>query len=142
MIGVPVGEYWQITTNLHFYADHIKLLKKRIEPDKTTKLTYHLMSGRSSYGSTLPLIEYPLVFDEELLEVMTFVDAMHKGDLQIYDGNISNTFLRTVVLRMAMAHFLYKNGGIENALDIVDTVSAEDWRQAGHEWLERRNVKL
>jgi hypothetical protein len=140
-IGVDIGEYWQITTNLHLYTDHIELLQKRLNKDMINdRLDYHLLDT-SVYGPKLPLIERPLVFDEELLEIMAFVDAMHHGDLQIYDGNISNTFLREVVLRMAMAHHLYKNGKMVDALDVVEAVSAPDWKQAGREWLERRNVR-
>jgi hypothetical protein len=83
-------------------------------------------------------MDNPRVFDDELLEIMIFLDQMHLGNLTVYDGNISNTFLREVVLRMAMAHYLYKNGEKEDALDIIDTVTAEDWKRAGREWLERR----
>jgi hypothetical protein len=129
MAELEVGEYWQVSTNLHVYYEQYK----RMNLQEGSVLIDSL-----DYGPTLPLVQYPNVFDDELLEVMNFIDDMWAGNLPIYDGNISNTFLREVVLRMAMAHYLYKSGNMTDALDIVDTVTAPDWKQAGREWLERR----
>jgi hypothetical protein len=136
-IGVNIGEYWQVTTNLHLYTDHYqklisKLGEEQPEEDAIEEDKY------SPYGQTLQLVSNPDCFDDELYEVMDFIEKMHQGNLEIYDGNISNAFLREVVLRMAMAHYLYKNGKMIDALDIVDTVTADDWKTAGREWLERR----
>lgn len=137
-VGIPTGSYWQISTNLHLYLVHHELLQKRI-----TQLGMSDLSAIDTlqYGETVPLIEYPREFDEELSEIMEFLDLIHKGEYEIYDGNTSNSFLRTVVLRMALAHCLYKHGKMVDALDIVDTVAAQDWKRAGKEWLERRNVR-
>jgi hypothetical protein len=137
-IGVDLGGYWQITTNLHFYKEHIDLLQGRLEKGATGTIDHYLYDHKS-YDSTLPLMEYPLAFDIELAEVMIMIDNMHIGELEMYDGNISNTFLREVVLKMAKAHCFYKNKQMKEALSIVNTVLAEDWKRAGREWLERRN---
>jgi thymidylate synthase len=133
-VGIEIGEYWQITTNLHMYLDIYRTLCKRAEGGEP--LDQH---QPEKYGTTVPLMEYPHTFDEELLKVMSFIDNMHEGKLEVYDGSISNTFLSQVVMRMAMAHFLYKNNKMIDALDIIDTVVAKDWKRAGKEWLERRN---
>ena len=93
------------------------------------------------YGTTLPLIMYPNQFDGELFEVMSFIIRMQQGDLPYDDQGISNHFLRDVVLPMAYAHACYKNKDIEEAIDQVNTVMADDWKRAGKEWLERRHVR-
>jgi hypothetical protein len=93
------------------------------------------------YESTMPLIDNREYFDDELKETMEWLDGMHEGNLEVYEGNTSNPFLSQVVLRMAMAHYLYKNKKIADSFDIIDTVAAEDWRTAGKAWLERHNGK-
>lgn len=140
-LGLHMGNYWQISTNLHLYRNHIDMMYMRITHDGGTTLAQLLTDNDGYHEMTQPLMTYPEVFDEELQEVIGWIDDIHKGNLKIYEGNISNSFLRQVVLHMAMAHHLYKNGAITDALDIMETVTAEDWRRAGIEWLERRNVR-
>jgi len=128
-IGVELGEYWQISTNLHLYEHHYEMAKK-IEP----------VPASSAYEPTVPLVKYAKTFDQELLGVMDFIDQMHKGFNPRVNADISNPFLSRTVVRMAIAHYLHKRGSKFDAMDIVETVEAEDWRRAGKEWLERRYV--
>jgi thymidylate synthase len=128
-IGVEMGEYWQVTTNLHVYKDQHELLCKR---------GGLLSQLEEEYGPTMPLIEYPQVFNQELEEVMYFIDNAQAGEFYTLDYKISNRFLSQVVVRMAMTHILYKNNKYDDAMDIIDTVAAHDWKQAGREWLVRR----
>jgi hypothetical protein len=136
MIGVEVGEYWQISTNLHLYKNHIDMFYKRVGDHKGKDIT-HYLQDTSTYGTTLPLIEYPQCFDEELQETMAFIDALH-GDNEGYAGNISNSFLLHVVIPMSRAHWKYKHKDFKGAFQVIDTVQATDWQQAGREWMERR----
>jgi hypothetical protein len=131
-VGVPVGNYWQVTNNLHMYLDVYDGMCKRGKLEN---------SEPEVYGTTLPLIMYPNQFDGELFEVMSFIIRMQQGDLPYDDQGISNHFLRDVVLPMAYAHACYKNKDIEEAIDQVNTVMADDWKRAGKEWLERRHVR-
>jgi len=132
-IDVEMGEYWQISTNLHLYAKHYEMAEEILRTS---------LVDSSNYESTVPLIANPKTFDEELLKLMSFIDAMHKDELRTYaDLNTTNPFLSRTVLRMAIAHYRHKQGGKIDAIDIVETVEAEDWRRAGKEWLERRYVR-
>src|SRR6516162_3106441 len=97
-VGLPMGGYWQITNNLHMYIDMYDKMMQRgnledIEPEE--------------YKTTMPLIRYPNQFDEELMDVMKYIDNLQEGNY-IDPQNFSNPFLAQVA-RMAIAHSLYKN---------------------------------
>jgi hypothetical protein len=135
-IGVLIGQYWQISNNLHLYIELHKDLCER-------SIRQHAVER---YEPTAPLIEYPKEFDNELYEIMQYIDIIHNMDAinsegEFYTGNISNTFLRDVVIPMAIAHRQYKLKDIARALATVETVKAEDWKTAGKQWLERRHVR-
>jgi hypothetical protein len=83
------------------------------------------------------LITHPSDFDEELYETIESIDDIHQNK-EIYRGNISNRFLCDTVLPMAMAHQCYKNKDYDNAYQHIAVVTAEDWHEAGKQWLDRR----
>jgi thymidylate synthase len=135
-LGMEIGEYWQISNNLHMYMEeHGELCKQIIERYVVDQ-----------YNSVIiPLVEYPEVFDEELLEVMHYLDILNNTGIihqsEVYSGDISNIFLREVVTPMAIAHRFFKLKNIEKALEVIEEVAAEDWKLAGKQWLERRHVR-
>ena len=134
MIGKEVGEYWQISNNLHLYEKHIISLG-----DKTGNQTLveALTTESSCYEPSLALMSYPEHFDEELGEVIKMIEDINK-DLPVYTGNTSNTFLSQVVVPMAMAHRSYKKKDMDFAFECINEVIALDWQKAGREWLQRR----
>jgi thymidylate synthase len=141
MIGVKIGSYWQISTNLHQYQYHIDQFENRIKGDNEItidiSLSYYLGHGVQSYEPTQPLIEYQEHFNEDLEETMLWIEGIQNNQ-EHYDGNLSNPFLRDTVLPMALAHQMYKNKKIDDALEEIKKVAALDWRKAGEEWLLRR----
>jgi thymidylate synthase len=136
MIGIDMGRYWQISTNLHLYVEHLDMLQKRLKPTVNSNL-YVTLKDTLEYEQTEPLMAYPEVFDTELRETMQWIDEIHEGK-EAYEGEITNPFLGQVVLPMAEAHYLYKKKDFNGALDKMEEVIAEDWRKAGTEWLCRR----
>jgi thymidylate synthase len=137
MIGIDVGRYWQISTNLHLYVEHLDMLQKRLKPTVNSNL-YVALKNSWDYEQTQPLVSYPETFDKELQETMQWIDGIHEGK-EAYSGMISDPFLGQVVLPMAEAHYLYKKKDIPGALDMMESVIAADWRKAGTEWIQRRN---
>lgn len=123
MIGMKMGEYWQVSTNLHLYIEDLNKISISINHEE--------------YETTEPLIKYPDNFNDELEETMMYIDEMHKHE-EGYMGNISNPFLSGVVIPMATAHWMYEAKNWEGAFEAINTVKAGDWRRAGKEWLERR----
>ena len=140
-VGVVMGEYWQVSTNLHFYKDHYEMLQKRADKSEQVRsMEWHLADITGMYGPTMPLMEYPEQFDTDLGETMAWLDEVHRGGEDIYTGDIANPFLRDVVIPMARAHHLYKKKCWTWAAEEIESVKAEDWKQAGKEWLERRHA--
>lgn len=138
MIGVEIGHYWQISTNLHMYQKHIDMMLSRVEKYQSKKDLAMFLVDYNEYKSIQPLINFPLNFDDELEETMMCLDEIHRGQ-KPYAGNLSNTFLRDVVLPMARAYRQFREKDIQGALATVDgEVTADDWKRAGHEWLQRR----
>jgi thymidylate synthase len=133
MIGVRMGQYWQISTNLHLYDNHLEMFLKRMLPETN----FYTALKSPFYELTTPLVKYPESFDNELQETMLMIEDINK-DLEIFDGNLSQPFLRDVVLPMAQAHRHYKNRAMAEALVEMKKVIAEDWKKAGTEWIKRR----
>jgi hypothetical protein len=135
-IGIEMGIYWQVSNNLHLYMEqHGDLCKQIVEKYSV-----------EPYNSVIiPLIEHQRVFDEELSEVMCYLDILNYNSLtdqsEVYSGNISNIFLREVVTPMAIAHRFYKLKNMNKALEVIEDVVAEDWKIAGKQWLERHHVR-
>ena len=142
MIGVRMGEYWQISTNLHLYENHIEMLLKRIpHPNfpNSHEETPNLYTALKTpfYEEATPLVAYPESFNNELDEVMLIIEDINK-DLEVFEDNLSQPFLRDVVLPMAHAHRCYKHRAMADAFEWMEHVIADDWRRAGTEWIKRR----
>lgn len=136
-IGVEMGNYWQISTNLHLYLHHMQMMVGRINHIEQDKNIAYYLKDDSIYGETQLLITERETFDDDLLETMFCIDRIHENK-EIHTDNISNKFLHDVVLPMAVAHQCYKNKDSQEAYQTMRLVIAEDWRMAGEQWLDRR----
>ena len=134
-IGVEVGRYHQISTNLHLYQAHINMMEKRFKDPISFS---HSLKDTYTYGSTQPLVTVPLQFDNDLQNIMSSIEQLHT-DGETSFGRIQNGFLREVVVPMALAHHYYKKKNQQGAYEAIETVIAEDWRTAGRQWLDRRH---
>jgi thymidylate synthase len=134
--GIQMGEYWQVSTNLHMYVEHYKKLSARLGNGGRLEDYFEV----ESYGLTQPLMVFPNYFDADLSDTMIYISDLHAGR-EGYSGNISNPFLREVVIPMATAHQMYKLRDVDRAFEAIGQVTAADWKQAGTEWLERRARK-
>jgi thymidylate synthase len=139
MIGLNIGKYWQISTNLHLYKKHVTMLVDRTRNVESDLLPSLLRTN--GYESTLPLVQYPISFDNEIQEVVEMIEDIN-NDKEIYEGNLSQPFLKNVVLPMAKAHRYYKTRAIAEAVVEIEKVIAEDWQKAGREWILRRTSVL
>jgi len=134
-IGIGVGEYWQISTNLHMYVDEYEKLCKR----GNSKPLDQMLVDNSEYGDTQPLIDDRLTFDDEQRDTITIIDEIHKGSNDIDARHITNSFLRGTVIPMALAYRCFRQKDITGAIEAMEPVIADDWHLAGCEWLERRH---
>ena len=134
-IGVELGEYWQVSTNLHMYMDHVLMMDKRV-PRLEQSLENYLVDT-NKYELTYPLVYNAIEFDEDLEDTMGWIEDIHQGK-EIHTGDIVNPFFYDVVIPMAFAHKMYKLEQWDDAFESINEVKAEDWRRAGSEWLLRR----
>ena len=122
-IGVPMGNYHQMTNNLHVYTE-------RWEPEKW-------LAGFLDWGVSYPKADTDvrLVKDADVFdyEVGNFIDSI--------DGEWSEPFLRDVAQPMMAAFRAHKQRryhGDQCALELMTRVQHEDWQKAGMEWINRR----
>jgi thymidylate synthase len=123
-IGVPVGHYWQISTNFHAYVNVM---------EKHSSLL-GLSPGFDDYslGNVEP---YPMID----CDIETWQRELN---MFINDGPIigfQSKFFKRVAIPMLMAWQAFKAKQHDNAIDILmDNCEAKDWRKAAVEWIRRR----
>lgn len=124
MIGVEVGNYWQVSNCCHAYTDNpvwqrVKDLPICVEdPYKNgTVKPFKLVSDRSFW-------------DFDLTRWMECPWA---------DNNYVDPFFNFVAKPMAIAHRAHKDSN--EGLKYVGAIQASDWRLACINWLEKRELK-
>lgn len=122
-IGVPVGRYWQVSSNLHLYINqHSKLLDTRLTA--------------SNYYAHSSLEPAPIMTIEPDRWVAELAMILEQGPSII---GLKDKFLRTVVRPAMVAYDAYKSGNFETAirtaqLDVFDAF----WSYEFVTWLHRR----
>jgi hypothetical protein len=120
-IGVPVGTWYHLTSNLHVYDIH-----------------YHLLNVSSlvpsvKYPSQMPLVRDWWVFDDEVKELC--------------DGNwdskfsYSEPFIAHVAAPMVRVWESWRAGIPEAALYFCNSILSEDWKLAARSWILRAQEK-
>lgn len=113
-IGVEVGKYNQITSNLHYYTDKWKPYEPK------GKLEVYPMDR-------LPLLSDRKVFDQE---VKQFIDAPHL--------DYKEPFLEKTAKPACLAFAMHKNRKYEEALNYANSIYCEDWRKDCIRWIQKR----
>lgn len=126
-IGVPVGRYWQISTNFHAYLNtfekHQALLK--------------LSPGFTPYeiGDVQPFNIVNTDIETWFSDLAMF---MSEGPVM----GFRDPFFKKVAVPMAQAWEHWKNKDdpehMDKAIEFSGRIAATDWRKACIEWLERR----
>lgn len=139
-IGIPVGKYWQVSSNMHVYMRDFEKYKcladMAADPHRTTP--------QCPYGSVgmdlQPLVETTPIVDIDIATWTEDLSIWMKNPTKV--GLRSQFFLRTAT-PMFMAHKAYKNGEVDKALEIIETqmLDRSDWKKACTEWLIRRKDK-
>lgn len=133
-VGIPLGKYWQVSSNLHVYMNDFEKFKDLAihAPDPYRNIE------RCPYVQekvvVTPVVDLPIKEWEEDLAMWM------KNPAKV--GLRSQFFLRTAT-PMFMAHKAHKKGDTEGAIEIVQSQMLEhsDWKLAALEWLQRRQEK-
>lgn len=128
-LGLHVGDYNQISNNLHLYTNNW-------EPEKW--LGDYRENGLISY----PLIEENsrrdcnLVYNTRTLdkELKTFIDDKESRH------EYSNLFLSEVANPMRIAFAAHKDRNYNKALDVCEKIALADWKLACRNWLIKRKI--
>lgn len=128
--GFEVGVYNQISSNMHVYLNNWK-------PEEWLKDSEH--SECYPELTKLPLVKDKEQFDKECKKIVEMVD---KGQDNIHscELGLQEPYLARVVMPMVMAFKQHKLRIYDEAFKWMELVEAPDWRRAGTEWLERREV--
>lgn len=130
-LGVEVGHYNQISTNLHCYVNNFKDREylKDSTPDyyQDTKI------------KLVPLVKDPAKFDKELSKF--YEDWVGKDITTKGLGPVcTEPFLCDVAFPMAVAYCEHKARNYTAALNWASEILSDDWRIACTNWLRRREV--
>lgn len=132
-LGVPVGEYHQVSSNAHFYVERLDW-----KPEQ--------MKGIHGHESTTvgpPLLKTPAdraAFDRE---APLFVDEHGRplsplADAPFHRTYWENEWLSTVAEPLMRAYRCHKAGYADAAREWAGRVCDPNWARAANEWLSRR----
>lgn len=125
-MGYDVGEYRQISTNLHVYTE-------RFDLDKLSQ-PFHDYYVRSEFGS-VPLADGEWTEADELL--------LHvAADLRLGDHLENSLWFGKVFTPAMLAHYAYKAGNLDEAYTYASTIEDLGWKAACCDWLTRLASKL
>lgn len=131
-IEVPVGRYWQISTNWHGYVETVTPLLPlgNLVPEPYTP-------------SKLSMIDPYANKSVEPFNIFNTDEKTWNEDLLMFlDESIEfgyrDVFFRRVALPIKYAYAAYKNGDKAQAMEILEQCHATDWKKACQEWIQRR----
>ena len=131
-LGLQVGQYHQVTNNLHCYTERWtpeKWLEEYRSPETSTATWY-----TDDATNMVPLVRDPETFDKE---VLVFADKAW-GQSQEGADIFTEPFLKTVAWPMYRAFERHKHRDYRAAWLWLDAVAADDWREAGRYWIAKR----
>jgi thymidylate synthase len=127
-VGVPLGQYWQVSTNFHAY--HNTLEKHGAVAD--------LSPGFCAYTIGKDIMPFKIVnvpIDKWFAELQMFMDV---GPAI----GFTDPFFKNVAIPMLQSWDAWKDRAdgkfFERAMKHANRIAATDWRLACTEWLERR----
>jgi len=124
-IGIDVGRYWQISTNMHLYVrNHIDLADS-LGAENVVPCPYEA-------GNIVP---FPVmsVEPDQWFQDLTMIMDEGPGTM-----GLKEPFFKRVVCPMMLAWDSYKAGDWQMALSLAYEIQDPAWQQACQEWLHRK----
>ena len=109
----------------HAYVDVLEKLNN-LQADYDPYLT---LGKNGRHFTPKPLVDDPSTFDKELHIFMVDEEVNYP---------YKNSYFNEVLEPMRRGHLWWRLGDKLKALRIVETITADDWRKACVEWMERR----
>ena len=140
-IGVPVGQYRQVSANFHAYVDVLEKVQGLADEVPTP---YSGPDGSASWADRDPYAArlvrpYPIMMGTDYTTWLADLDMFLENPNVV---GFTDPFWRRVAGPILRAHAAYKHGeGTDRyaeALRILDDCRAMDWRLACQQWILRR----
>lgn len=146
-IGLPMGEWWHHSNNLHVYEDRGRT---ETSPSEWSRLA---ALNEADYQDVYPNVDrsslvelFPsgsakdrVIFEEEMHTFLASCIGQFKSfDLSISPKPYRNRFIAEVAVPMYNAWQAHKNEAPDVAMKHAETIASPDWRVACVDWLDRR----
>ncbi len=128
-IGVLVGEYTQISNNYHAYIERPDTARLF---DTTAQITLPPPGVATPLSPLLFVDKRRAAFDRDVLGLLRSYATTNSM------GPYSSYFIATVAEPMRQAFALYKDGQLNEAIEVLQRANKTDWALAGRHWLQRR----
>lgn len=136
-VGVPQGEYRQVSANFHAYVDVLEKVQHLADEAADPAIRW-LTNDPYEQGEVEP---FPLMStdpDSWASDLLMFLEE--PGAIGFRDP-----FFRRVAIPMAKAHAVFRNQSKPDRFDrareiLRGEVAAKDWRKAALEWIDRREI--
>lgn len=134
-LGVQVGAYHQISTNLHVYEWNFK-------PEEWLAGKHRAYPGEAGQPQykTVPLVHDPAQFEKELPIIVGHFGGPLRKTIPL-DKLMKEPFLRGVAGPMFTAYDCHRGGLYDSAMKHLSRVAAEDWRLVATEWITKRHER-
>lgn len=134
-LGVSVGRYWQISNNWHAYVETMNILEEKLHQAED----YQFADPYNDWVSE-PIAPYGIMSEPREIWDQDLSMLIEKGPIV----GFRDPFFRRVATPMWHAWSAWKDKSaprderVSTAQEILSQCAAQDWRIAGHQWLERR----
>jgi thymidylate synthase len=122
--GLPLGKYVQISNDLHIYTDVFSPIDV---------VSMHGQQSERDVGEPQPLVFPGESMDAWLRDLHEFFHAYDNKALHDYAPKTA--WFKDVVMPMYAAWTAYKNEDFNHAYMLLGQCTADDWLEAGKEWL-------
>lgn len=161
-VGVPMGEYTQISVNWHAYEElYLKMLS--LKPQRATYFGKTESAYDEKYSVDVGIYKnneekvspFPLVNEADQkrwdLDCKVFVERAARGEARICRGDYRDTFFRDVAVPLFSGYDIYREilerkKNREVGIDWgpiyaeLNQCVASDWRLACTQWIDRRRM--
>lgn len=133
-IGVPMGRYWQVSSNLHVYLNDMEKFQGICEHVTSPYRSQERCPYVAGEVTTTPIID---------IERRQWDKDLHTWLIEPFKVGISSKFFLRVATPMYAAHLAHREKDYAKAIEIVETQmpAQSDWKKAAKEWLQRREKK-
>lgn len=131
MVGVPVGFMYQYSWNWHAYEATFKPYVEASEDNNFDRRSWERIYS-ADVPVLNPIMTNPKAWDTDLRTFMT----MSQTTTTVYA--YANPWFRTVAVPLVLAHDAVRRKQYDVAIAQLNHCTAEDWRVACFEWINRR----